>query len=55
MDVDKPSYIMAVLVHLEHNGIPLTLPLDTVEVAKVWEGLTWYPHTSKHCWWRMNK
>jgi hypothetical protein len=26
---------VAVLVHLEHNGVPLSLPLDIVEVAKV--------------------
>jgi hypothetical protein len=30
---------VAVSVHLEHNGIPLTLPLDIVEVAKVWNNI----------------
>ncbi|KAG2105397.1 hypothetical protein BD769DRAFT_1309691, partial [Suillus cothurnatus] len=29
---------MAVLVHLEHNGVPLSLPLDIIEVVK-------YSHT----------
>lgn len=32
---------VAVLVHLEHNGVPMTLPLDVIEAAKVQKRLTW--------------
>lgn len=31
---------VAFLVHLEHNGTPLTFPLDVVEVAKVQKTFT---------------
>ncbi|KAG2112007.1 uncharacterized protein F5147DRAFT_744660 [Suillus discolor] len=31
---------IAVLVHLEHNGVPLCFPLDVVEVLKVGKSLT---------------
>ncbi|KAG2740566.1 hypothetical protein P692DRAFT_201840419 [Suillus brevipes Sb2] len=31
---------VAVLVHLEHNGVPLCFPLDVVEVPKVGKSLT---------------
>jgi hypothetical protein len=44
---------VAFSVHLEHNGMPLTFPLDVVEVAKVRETLAvevialnfWQSHT----------
>jgi hypothetical protein len=40
MDVTQPQASIAVTAHFEHNGEPMCILLDSVEVAQSHSGLT---------------